>query len=270
MTRKRLFTLGGGCMVVAFIGCCVLLVVIGLLSPDRPATKSPATERPIEATVTPAASPTAPVETPTAEASATAAEASATAMPTEPPPATATPEPPAATPTMEMMEAPPAATAGENTVNLRGGPGTNYDVAGSLEPGESLEIIGRNADSSWWQVSLPGGEPAWVAAQVVTASNAGDDIPVIEAPPIPTVLPAPATEAPATEAPPTEMPTPTAQPTEPAPAAVCECGFDAYNCGDFGSHAEAQACFDYCRGQGRGDVHRLDKDNDGDACESLR
>ena len=57
----------------------------------------------------------------------------------------------------------------------------------------------------------------------------------------------------------------------PAAAAVatpdvmaCVCSDDIYDCGD-GEIAER--CFDVCRGQGFGDVHNLDGDSDGDACE---
>jgi hypothetical protein len=39
------------------------------------------------------------------------------------------------------------------------------------------------------------------------------------------------------------------------------------NCSDFVT--QAQACFDYCVAQGAGDVHELDMDDDGVACESL-
>jgi len=46
------------------------------------------------------------------------------------------------------------------------------------------------------------------------------------------------------------------------------CGSDIYNCGDFESHDEAQAVFEGCGGVGN-DVHRLDRDEDGVACESL-
>jgi len=49
--------------------------------------------------------------------------------------------------------------------------------------------------------------------------------------------------------------------------AVCSCTGDIYNCDDFPSHRAAQACFDYCLNQGRGDIHRLDRENDGRACE---
>jgi len=53
------------------------------------------------------------------------------------------------------------------------------------------------------------------------------------------------------------------------PSAVCECLRNIYNCADFGTHAEAQACYDHCKSLGYGDVHLLDGDNDGVACESL-
>lgn len=60
--------------------------------------------------------------------------------------------------------------------------------------------------------------------------------------------------------------TPTATATEPAP---CSCSGNLYNCSDFSTQSEAQACFDFCRSQGHGDVHVLDTDNDGVACEAL-
>jgi len=46
------------------------------------------------------------------------------------------------------------------------------------------------------------------------------------------------------------------------------CNSDSYNCGDFDTHNEAQAVFEVCGGVGN-DVHGLDGDNDGIACESL-
>jgi len=47
-----------------------------------------------------------------------------------------------------------------------------------------------------------------------------------------------------------------------------ECGSNFYNCGDFNSQSEAQIVFDVCGGVGN-DIHRLDGDNDGVACESI-
>lgn len=51
---------------------------------------------------------------------------------------------------------------------------------------------------------------------------------------------------------------------------VCECSRDSYyNCGNFSTHQEVQACYSYCISVEAGDVHRLNGDGDGEACESL-
>lgn len=51
--------------------------------------------------------------------------------------------------------------------------------------------------------------------------------------------------------------------------AVCDCGGNYYNCADFASRADAQACFDYCLAEVNEDVHHLDGGGDGLVCESL-
>jgi hypothetical protein len=61
----------------------------------------------------------------------------------------------------------------------------------------------------------------------------------------------------------------TLQITIPPQSAVCSCSGDTLNCSNFNSHTAAQACFNYCISQGAGDIHRLDENNDGNACESL-
>lgn len=69
---------------------------------------------------------------------------------------------------------------------------------------------------------------------------------------------------------PTASPTPIGpSPTSTSPSPVCDCSGNIYNCSDFTTQAEAQACYDYCVSLGYGDVHRLDADNDGIACEGL-
>jgi endonuclease YncB( thermonuclease family) len=69
--------------------------------------------------------------------------------------------------------------------------------------------------------------------------------------------------------PPTETPLPV-QATQPPPAAVCDCSGNLYNCKDFSTHNQAQACHDYCMAAVGSDIHGLDgNDNDGLACESL-
>ena len=50
----------------------------------------------------------------------------------------------------------------------------------------------------------------------------------------------------------------------------CLCTEDLYNCTrDFATQAEAQACFDHCWDRVSYDIHRLDADGDGEACETL-
>lgn len=47
-----------------------------------------------------------------------------------------------------------------------------------------------------------------------------------------------------------------------------DCSGNIYNCTDFSTHAEAQVAYDACGGSSN-DIHRLDSDKDGLACESL-
>lgn len=67
---------------------------------------------------------------------------------------------------------------------------------------------------------------------------------------------------------PDEVIQPTSAPID-VPAAVCDCSGNLYDCSDFSSKEEAQACYDYCVSITGEDVHRLDGGGDGDACESL-
>jgi len=84
---------------------------------------------------------------------------------------------------------------------------------------------------------------------------------------VPTITP---TETPAPTA--TNAPTSTATPT-PQPTATQAlrfiCNRDAYNCSRFSTQAAAQEVFNYCFNLGFGDIHRLDGDGNGVACESL-
>lgn len=64
-----------------------------------------------------------------------------------------------------------------------------------------------------------------------------------------------------TESPSTETQTP-------ADTSSIICSSNTYNCTDFKTHAEAQQVFNFCGGVNN-DIHRLDSDGDGVACESL-
>ena len=46
------------------------------------------------------------------------------------------------------------------------------------------------------------------------------------------------------------------------------CIANIYNCSDFASYDQAMEVYEYCGGL-KNDIHRLDRDKDGSACESL-
>jgi micrococcal nuclease len=75
---------------------------------------------------------------------------------------------------------------------------------------------------------------------------------------------------------PTPAPTATITPTPtitPIPTATvpgpCDCEGPRLSCNDFANQASAQACFEYCRDTGFGDVFNMDKNENGLACEGL-
>jgi len=61
--------------------------------------------------------------------------------------------------------------------------------------------------------------------------------------------------------------------TSPATKSVkgpgCNCSGNLYNCSNFKTQAEAQACYEKCMREVGKDVHKLDRDGDGRVCESL-
>lgn len=55
---------------------------------------------------------------------------------------------------------------------------------------------------------------------------------------------------------------------------TCGCAYDAYSCEDFESQAAAQLCWNFCAAKSPNtwenlDVHGLDPDTDGFACEEV-
>ena len=81
-------------------------------------------------------------------------------------------------------------------------------------------------------------------------------VPIPTSEPVPTLAPSP------TDVPPTTIPEPT--------SSAWDCSGNVYNCSNFMIWADAQNCYEYCLSMGSGDIHDLDRDDDGIACESLR
>ncbi len=92
----------------------------------------------------------------------------------------------------------PTPVAGEPSVtanvpvNIRSGPSTAFPIIGLLNEGDTALVVGQNAASDWWAISLPGtgNGVGWVTADLVTASNT-DGIPVVQPPIAPTPTTAP-------------------------------------------------------------------------------
>lgn len=51
-------------------------------------------------------------------------------------------------------------------------------------------------------------------------------------------------------------------------APPCDCSGDTLNCSDFATTKDATMCYDYCMATVGTDVHQLDRDGDGQFCES--
>jgi formylglycine-generating enzyme required for sulfatase activity len=120
----------------------------------------------------------ADTETPTATHEPTV---TATLQPTDTP----TPQPPTETPTPL-----PDAVVGEMDLRLRTGPGTNYDIVLAYPPGTALTVLGRNDDSSWFQVEAPDGSVGWMFASLLNINITPASVAVAEIPPTPTAKPA--------------------------------------------------------------------------------
>ena len=148
------------------------------------------------------------------------------------PTSTAEPTPEGATPTATETLGPtathePTATPTPQPVaaknaNLRGGPGTNYPIVGSVTAGQKLDIIERTTSSDWYRLR----NDAWIAAFLVLYPVI--DVPVariIPTPPPPTVTRRPPTA--------TSPPILFSNPAPPASSGCCKhCGPNSQPCGD--------------------------------------
>lgn len=73
----------------------------------------------------------------------------------------------------------PQVTASTN-VNVRAGPGTQYDVYGILPAGAAATVLAACQDYSWWAIEVPVETGhGWVSGDFVVASNT-DTVPLVE------------------------------------------------------------------------------------------
>jgi membrane protease YdiL (CAAX protease family) len=128
----------------------------------------------------PAASPTSAAATPAPTRSPIPAVAPAT--PTRSPtpavaPATPTRSPtPAASPA--LTASPPWAVVKENSLNVRAGPGAQYDVLALAKPDQRYPILRRDAAGEWLLIRFADGLEGWVSAGYVTVEGELTAVPV--------------------------------------------------------------------------------------------
>lgn len=146
--------------------------------PDLPETEEQPAD--VEASETPTAEPddapageSAPTETTTGETATngTADSSSAASGATF-----SVPAPAAGDPTMTTLVA----------LNVRSGPGTNYNIVGTLPAGAQTRIIGKSADGGWWEIQCAPDvtSECWASAgaQYSSAANIDTLDPVATAP----------------------------------------------------------------------------------------
>lgn len=107
-------------------------------------------------------------------------------------------------------------TQEQDQINVRSGPGTDYDLVGVLIAGQEVPALGRSIGGDWVQIAYPGvpGGVAWVYSPLVTLEGG---VPVIAPPPTPTPRTTPTVDPTLAaqfivEIPPTRLPTYTPPP----------------------------------------------------------
>jgi uncharacterized protein YraI len=82
---------------------------------------------------------------------------------------------------VEQITKTPAVAQAVADVNIRSGPGLQFEKVGMLKNGQSAEILGADPQNYWWYISVPEveGLQGWVAIDYVIARDA-DDVPIID------------------------------------------------------------------------------------------
>ncbi len=179
---------------LAVIGGCAVVLgatgAIGLLFTPSAYEPAPSYSEPVGMAATAAPTVTkVPTKTPSLLASATSGSSqSNTTVNTATAVNTQVSLSPVTAPTDTSITCTIAATSG---AKIRPGPGTNYiDVITTLPKDTLLIVVGRNNDGDWLVVWLPNfKQNGWIYAPLVTFDFDINDLPVIVAPPAPTVEP---------------------------------------------------------------------------------
>lgn len=101
---------------------------------------------------------------------------------------------PIALPTLPINTPVPRGIVNTKTLNLRTGPGTEYDVQEKLDSGIEFIAFSRSPSSEWLEVMVPARNDirGWVSTELVILDFSLDNLPVnYKVPPTPTPMPTP-------------------------------------------------------------------------------
>lgn len=87
-------------------------------------------------------------------------------------------------PTVPACDPQPMLRSLGSGVNIRSGPGLDYEIVGRLQLQEVRPIVGRAADVEWWRTVLADGVVGWVADNVVDVSGYIGNVDIVPAPPL--------------------------------------------------------------------------------------
>lgn len=163
-----------------------------------------------------------------------------------------------------------AGTVLVKSLNIRSGPGTNYAVISSMKQGDEFYILAdvqNQENQKWLLIPLPNDSFGWVIGEqkYVTEKWVNVDYATYMM-----LVDAVRRAKLIYEATPTaayfQQPIPTVN-SQTIPSSTCTCSYNAYNCRNFPTQSSAQSCYNYCMQTVGYDVHWLDDDGDGIACE---
>jgi hypothetical protein len=96
-------------------------------------------------------------------------------------------ETPSLTPTITLTPTPSVPEVNvTSATNCRTGPGTEYDLLYTLQPGQVAQIIGKDTPDHYWIITFPGGTTCWLWGQYAVVSGNIAALPESPVPPTPT------------------------------------------------------------------------------------
>lgn len=115
---------------------------------------------------------------------------SRTPLPTFTPIPTETPIPPTPSDTPVPTATPPIVGIVNSleTVNVREGPGTEFDAVEALVPGTGVNILGQNPEGTWLNIRMEDGLEGWISSRLVRLEPTATPIPTFTSTPDLTAL----------------------------------------------------------------------------------